>query len=282
MSIAAGALERDRPLRVRRLARRVLRAMFGGGKASKRMSASEAARWRATLETHYRSAYGLALHPLQSDPAIVPPREVVQVVQGRDKDDPTTFFGTGCRDVFRYLSTLEQQGVSPLRMDRMLDFGVGNGRILVHFLPFALERHGCDVTPEAYAWTSRTLGAHATLHLTAPDPPLPFPDAHFDLIIATSVFTHLPYEAQPAWIRELRRILRPHGCVLATLQDFAKLPRAAAARGWYERHTDRGIHRRTYLSQAKVHELWGAALTVTDLRTFPSAQALVMARRPGP
>jgi SAM-dependent methyltransferase len=276
----ANAQQCDRPRPVRRLARRLLRAFRGERKRSKRMSASDAAAWRATLAQHYRSAYGLALHPLQSDPAIVPPTDVVQVVQGRDKDDPTTFFGSGCRDAFRYLSTLHRHGVSPLRMQRMLDFGVGNGRILVHFLPFPLERHGCDITPEAYAWTSRTLGAHARLHLTAPDPPLPFPDAHFDLVIATSVFTHLPYEAMPAWIGELRRILRPGGCVLATLQNFAKLPAAGAARGWYERHADRGIHRRTYLSQAKVRELWGAALTVTDLCMFPAAQALVMARRP--
>lgn len=51
-------------------------------------------------------------------------------------------------------------------MQRMRDLGVGTGRILVHFLPFAIEWHACDVTPEAYAWMSRTLGNHATIHQT--------------------------------------------------------------------------------------------------------------------
>ncbi|MEO6027345.1 MAG: class I SAM-dependent methyltransferase [Candidatus Binatia bacterium] len=244
------------------------------------MGADEAASWREVLAAHYRSAYGLALHPLQSDPAIVPPRGIVDVVQGRDKDDPTTFFGTGYREAFRYVSTLHAHGQCPTRMERMLDFGVGTGRVLVHFLPFALQRFGCDITPEALAWTSGTLGAYASLQLTASEPPLPFPDAHFDLILATSVFTHLAYAAQPVWIRELARVLRPGGSILATLH--AKLPASAAARGWHERYQDRGIHRRTYLAQPKALELWSAALTVVDLDTPAAGQGLVMATKPIP
>lgn len=242
------------------------------------MGAAEADSWRAALAAHYRSAYHLALHPLQFDPAIVPPRRVVEVVQGRDKDDPSTFLGTGCREALRYLAILHRHGVDPTSMQRMLDFGVGTGRILVHFLPFALQRFGVDITPEALAWTSGTLGAYASLQLTTPEPPLPFPDAHFDLILATSVFTHLAYETQPAWIRELARVLRPGGSILATFH--ARLPRAGMVRGWHERHADRGIHRRTYLAPATVTDLWSTPLVVTDIDVPATGQAIVMASKP--
>lgn len=246
---------------------------------NKRMTPREAQYWRGALATLYLSAYGVAMHPLESDVAIVPPKTVVDIVQGRGKDDPSTFFGSGCRETFRYHSLLRAHGFDVTRMQRMLDFGVGTGRILVHFLPFALERYGCDVTPEALAWTSRTLGTYATFHQTSFRPALPYADGFFDLIVATSVFTHMPYAAQPAWIGELRRVLAPGGCVVATVQDFAKLPLGARERGWHETGTERGIHMRTFLSPSKLAEMWGASLPIRDVRAYPPGQGYLLAMK---
>ena len=80
----------------------------------------------------------------------MPPASIVNQVQGRSKSDPATFFGTGYRDTLRYLTELRDFGFDITRMERMLDMGFGTGRILLNFLPFELERYGCDVNPVAY------------------------------------------------------------------------------------------------------------------------------------
>jgi SAM-dependent methyltransferase len=42
-------------------------------------------------------------------------------------------------------------------------------------------------------------------------------DASIDLIIACSVFTHIPLDLQMPWLMELKRILRPGGIFLCTV-----------------------------------------------------------------
>ena len=49
-------------------------------------------------------------------------------------------------------------------------------------------------------------------------PPLGYPDQKFDFVYAISVFTHPSAELQTAWLRELRRILKPGGRLLITTQ----------------------------------------------------------------
>ena len=49
-------------------------------------------------------------------------------------------------------------------------------------------------------------------------PPLPLPDAHFDVVTAFSVFTHID-ELDSPWLLELRRILKPGGLLDATIHD---------------------------------------------------------------
>ena len=179
----------------------------------------------------------------------------------------------------RYLEGLGRHGFDAASMDRMLDLGFGTGRVLLHFLPFRMERHGCDVNPAALEWTSRTLGEFADLRLSTLEPTLPYDDDFFDLVIASSVFTHTPFAAQPGWICELGRILKPGGCVLATVHDFSKVPRQYQDIGWHENDEKRGLHINTFLTQAKLKELWAAAFDVLEVRRYPPGQAHLVARR---
>ncbi len=157
----------------------------------------------------------------------------------------------------------------------------GTGRVLVHFLSFAMALHGCDVNPVAVEWTRRTLGDFADLRKSSLEPPLPHDDSIFDLVIATSVFTHSPYASQPAWIAELGRIIKPGGLAIVTIHDFDKVPVASRERGWHERGDKRGLHINTFLTREKLEELWGTHFEVVDVRRYPPGQPHVVARRKG-
>jgi SAM-dependent methyltransferase len=116
----------------------------------------------------------------------------------------------------------------------VLDFGCGAGRTLRHFLPEAesAEVWGCDIDPESIAWLEATLSPPLKVFVNGPEPPLPQPDATFDLIWVVSVFTHL-VESWSSWLLELRRVLKPGGILVATFMSEA-LSEPIAGEQWDE------------------------------------------------
>jgi SAM-dependent methyltransferase len=99
---------------------------------------------------------------------------------------------------------------------KILDWGCGCGRISRYLPPAGVtDLHGCDIDPEALAWCAANLGGAFTLCDTAP--PLPYPGGEFDIIFASSVFTHLSDPDQQAWLDELARVLAPEGILLASV-----------------------------------------------------------------
>lgn len=104
---------------------------------------------------------------------------------------------------------------------RVLDFGCGSGRLLRHLLAEAevAEIHGCDISAEMVAWVDRNLRPPiASALVNAPSPPLSYPDAHFDLVTAISIFTHIA-DGWSEWLLEMHRILKPGGILIATFMD---------------------------------------------------------------
>ena len=243
------------------------------------VSASEAAQYKQRLAEILRRDFGVSLHPLQSDPGFLPPAALIDKVQGSNNADADTFFGASFRDMGFYLEALRSHGFDLARMERMLDFGVGTGRMLLQFLPFKLARYGVDVNPVAIEWSQQKLGRYASIELSKLAPPLRFEDGFFDLVMANSVFTHMPYEAMPGWIAELARVTKSGGCALITVHDFSKLPPDRAREGWQELGKHRGLHLNTYLSAERLKELWGTHFDVLEVRRFPPRQAFMVARR---
>ena len=110
---------------------------------------------------------------------------------------------------------------------RILDWGCGCGRVgrYTARLP-GVALTGCDIDVDNVAWCSAHLaGSYA---LTAVRPPLPFPDASFDLVYGVSVFTHMRESLQDAWLAELERVAAPGAVLLMTVHgrtaiDYAQL-----------------------------------------------------------
>ena len=134
--------------------------------------------------------------------------------------DPDLFLSSGKTEAEALAAAARAYGLEMGEVGRLLDFGCGCGRLVRHWrgLP-SLEVHASDHDPELVDWV------RVSLPFVQPNrnrlaPPLPYPDGHFDLVYAISVFTHMTEDLAEAWMAELHRVVRPGGLLL-----FSVLPR---------------------------------------------------------
>lgn len=116
-------------------------------------------------------------------------------------------------------SLLRSAGADPARVRAVLDIGCGTGRLLAGWHADDPLRRlvGSDLNPDLIAWARAQLGSVATWEVNGLRPPLAHPDGGFDLVLLSSVLTHLSLENQKAWLAEVRRLLAPGGHALVTL-----------------------------------------------------------------
>jgi SAM-dependent methyltransferase len=145
---------------------------------------------------------------------------------------------------------------------RILDFGCGCGRALVHMQRLAPKARwdGTDIDRKAIAWCRRHL-PFATFTVNPATPPSHYPADTFDLIYVISVFTHLNEDYQFRWLEELRRIARPGAALVVSLHS----PKEGKP-FFYEHSYERGLfprwYQNTYHSEAYVREHFGKYFTV--------------------
>ena len=181
---------------------------------------------------------------LASIPA--PPGEIVLLTQGHtDSEAYQDSILPGLEDARRYL---DAAGTPPGAIRSILDFGCGSGRLLVgwHLDDPARELTGCDPSAELVGWARTHLPDRLRFDRSPEEPPLPYPDAGFDLVTAVSVFTHLGFDRQERWAEELHRIVKPGGALLLTLHGLPYVRLFLPDRlGDYERtghlELDRGV-----------------------------------------
>ncbi len=124
---------------------------------------------------------------------------------------------------------------------RVLDFGCGSGRLLRQFLDEArlAEFHGSDIDEEMVAWVREHLCPPiADVRVNREQPPLDYPDDHFDLVTALSVFTHIA-DGWSDWMLEIRRVLKPGGLLIATFLD-SMVARTLIGLAWDEERVGMG------------------------------------------
>jgi SAM-dependent methyltransferase len=127
----------------------------------------------------------------------------------------------------------------------VLDFGCGPGRVIVPFkaLVPGASCFGTDIDAEAIGWAKQHLSHLGRFDCNAPLPPLRFGDSAFDLVYSVSVFTHLNENDQLLWLRELHRVVRKDGCVIASVHGA--LARASCSPSELERLSENGFVYRT-------------------------------------
>ncbi len=121
--------------------------------------------------------------------------------------------------VFNMHQYLEQSGVDLNKIDCLLDFGCGSGRLLIGWYLIApqIEQHGCDLNHQLINWAQSHLPNSIKCIKNDLIPRLPYSNDQFDLIYLISVFTHLSFDTQKKWIEEFKRILKVDGYILLTL-----------------------------------------------------------------
>lgn len=135
-------------------------------------------------------------------------------------------------DLLVWLVTLGRERVfreKVLRLARLelgesvLDIGCGTGTLAIaakrHVGPMGTVR-GIDASSEMIA-RARKKARRADVEVVFENglaEALPFPDAQFDAVLTTVMLHHLPRKARQRCAREMRRVLKPGGRVLAV--DF--------------------------------------------------------------
>ncbi len=193
----------------------------------------------------------LGLHPLlwPDQRALVPPRALWVGPQ-----DPFVHFVRWMWEFRAYLVLL-----CDLSSDSaVLELGCNHGRTmlgLVDYLRPPGRYEGLDIMPAQIAFAQQHIQAAyphcrfslADIHnqiynpggrLTAEAFAFPYPEEHFDVAYAASLFTHLTPPAAANYLRQTRRVLRPGGRALFSVfvLDYYRGPGTSAWEGYEFNH----------------------------------------------
>jgi SAM-dependent methyltransferase len=92
----------------------------------------------------------------------------------------------------------------------MLDFGCGRGQVVVLGTQRGIDMLGADSFGPGWKHNSPETRERI---VEIVDGRLPFPDAHFDVVLSNTVFEHIP-DPRPS-LAEIKRVLKPGGAFLA-------------------------------------------------------------------
>jgi len=165
------------------------------------------------------------------DKELIPPKELIK----DGSSSIASYLETGRRYSEFFRESL------PLRPDmHVLEIGSSVGRISRQFINILSDEGrftGIEVMPEPTAWCNENIGArfpwftfiHADIYnseyrpqgsIKASEYRFPFDDGALDLVILTSVFTHMLRNDVAHYLNEIGRILKPGGLCFATFFSY--------------------------------------------------------------
>jgi SAM-dependent methyltransferase len=134
---------------------------------------------------------------------------------------------------FTHVNLLARGRLQP--SERVLDLGSGNGqkaRVLAYYLDHNGSYEGLDIVKLGVEWCQQHYAVFPNFHFQHADVfsshynptgryidcdyRLPFPDADFDMVFLSSVFTHMLPDGVANYIAEISRVLKPGGRCVAT------------------------------------------------------------------
>lgn len=110
------------------------------------------------------------------------------------------------------------------KYERALDVGIGNGRLLPIYAPYAKHITGMDISSEqldAATMAARELGINFDTKLCQEASKIEIPDQSYDLIVCSRVLQHV-FDWRES-IAEFARILRPGGDVVLLTYNRASI-----------------------------------------------------------
>jgi SAM-dependent methyltransferase len=127
------------------------------------------------------------------------------------------FLFSGATAFLRISNYLEDHIGRPLSsFSSVLDWGCGAGRLTRYLtLENDCSITGADIDKVNIDWCKLAIENAEFEHIGL-RPKTKFADNSFDLIIGISVFTHLREPDQNAWLRELKRIVKPDGIIMVS------------------------------------------------------------------
>lgn len=150
--------------------------------------------------------------------------------------------------------------------ERVLDLGCGAGRFVAALRDAGADPVGVEVAEAALERARRTAPG-ADLRLLEPDGSLPLEHGSVDLVWCSEVLEHVADAAH--LLLEVRRVLRPHGRLLATVPYHGRLQAAAIALTRFDTHFDPlGQHLRFFTRGSLAATLDHAGLAPCEVRAW--------------
>jgi SAM-dependent methyltransferase len=151
----------------------------------------------------------------------LPPANLRTQVHGSDSVSSFVLEGFSCYKKINFLVD-EHLDKSFEQIFPVLDWGCGCGRVSKYFFEKS-DIFGVDINKNAVDWCVQNLSPNYSV--SELNPPLSFPENHFELIYGVSILTHLSFEDQRNWIEELIRVTRKGGIIILSYHGLNSLIR---------------------------------------------------------
>lgn len=147
--------------------------------------------------------------------------------------------------------------------DYLIDVGCGSGRLAKPLAEYLEGKYlGIDVVPDLIDYARRLVPRPEWRFELANGLTIPEQDCQADMVCFFSVLSHLLHEESFVYLREARRVLRPHGKIVLSFLDF-RVPNHWSAFEFNLADIGIGSHPLNVFMNAQMLQAWAERLDLT-------------------